>query len=156
LKDTKQLMVEFPIKDNSDQWRLKPNEFINNLISSEEEGTLGETLRREGLANAVYSYVVPDHYGADGFLRVVVDMTDKGMKQCDRVGASVFADADLIRKDGIEDGYFLELKAMREKDFTAPAKSQPAQQAIDLSSQQFDYPVGHLLDAKYVYERFGE
>src|SRR5690606_4831741 len=59
LKDTKQLMVEFPIKDNSDQWRLKPNEFINNLISSEEEGTLGETLRREGLANAVYSYVVP-------------------------------------------------------------------------------------------------
>lgn len=156
LKDTKQLMVEFPIKDNSDQWRLKPNEFINNLISSEEEGTLGETLRREGLANAVYSYVVPDHYGADGFLRVMVDMTDKGMKQRDRIVASVFAYLDLIRKEGIEERYFLELKAMREKDFTTQAKTQPVQQAIELTSQQFDYPVEHLLDAKYVYERFDE
>lgn len=156
LKDTKQLLVEFPIKDNSAQWRLKPNEFVNNLITSEEEGTLGEVLRRDGLANAVYGYVVPDNYGPDGFLRVIVEMTDKGMQQRDTIVASVFAYIDLIKKEGIEERYFLELKAMREKDFASQAKTQPVQQAIELSSQQFDYPVEHLLDANYVYERFDE
>ena len=156
IKDTKQLLVEFPITDNSDQWRLKPNEFINNLITSEEAGTLGEVLRREGLANAVYGYVVPDNYGPDGFLRVIVEMTDKGMKQRDKIVASVFAYIDLIKQQGVEERYFKELKAMREKDFASQAKAQPVQQAIELSRQQFDYPVEHLLDANYVFERFDE
>lgn len=156
LKDTKQLMVEFPIADNSDQWRVKPNEYINNLITSEEEGTLGEELRRLGLANGVYGYVAQDSYGADGYLRVIVEMTDKGMTKRDQIIASIFAYIELIKKDGVDARYYRELKAMWEKDFASQAKQKPVQQAIALSQRQFEYPVEHLLDASYIYEQFDE
>jgi protease-3 len=156
LRELKQLMIEFPIVDNSHQWRLKPNAFINNLITSEEPGTLGEVLRREGLANSVYGYVDPDNYGKDGYLRIVAELTDKGLQNRDQIIAATFGYLELIKRQGVDKAYYYELKAMLEKDFANMAKPQPLQAAMNITRAQFDYPVDHLLDADYVYERFNK
>ncbi len=154
LKDIKKLYVDFPIKNNKDQWRVKPNEFVNNLITSEEEGTLCEQLRTQGFANSVTAYVNPDAYGADGYFRIEADLTELGLKAPDRVIASVFAYVELIKKQGVKELYFRELKAMKAKDFESVAKPDPLKQAIGLTMDQFDYPVENLLNADYVYENF--
>lgn len=154
LKDLKLIMVEFPIEDNTAQWRLKPNEFIISLITSEEEGTAGEQLRKDGLVNTLYGYIEPDAYGADGYLRIIAELTDKGLANRDKVIASIFGYLELIKKGGVEKRYYRELQAMKKKDFENQNKPQPIQQAIDLSRKQFDYPVAHLLNADYVYETF--
>ena len=39
-QDVKMLMVQFPIKDNSSEWRSKPNKIISSILGSEEQGTL--------------------------------------------------------------------------------------------------------------------
>lgn len=154
LRELKQLMIEFPIEDNSDQWRVKPNAFINNLMTSEEPGTVGEQLRKAGLVNALYGYIAPDNYGADGYLRVIAELTDEGMKSRDEIIAAVFGYLELVKKQGVDEIYQRELKAMWEKDFENIAKPQPLEQAMSLSRAQFDYPVKHLLNADYLYEDF--
>lgn len=154
LKDLKLLMVEFPIKDNSDQWRLKANEYINSLVTSEEEGTAGEQLRKAGLINVLYGYIAPDAYGADGYLRVIAELTDKGLNERDEVIAAILGYLDLIKQDGVEARYYRELQAMNSKNFENQPKPQPLQQAISLSSRQFDYPVENLLNADFVYQKF--
>ncbi|MES2824077.1 MAG: insulinase family protein [Pseudomonadota bacterium] len=154
LKDIKKLYVDFPIKNNKDQWRVKPNEFVNNLITSEEEGTLCEQLRTQGFANSVTAYVNPDEYGADGYLRIEADLTGVGLKNPDRVIASVFAYVDLIKKQGANELYFRELKAMKAKDFESVSKPDPLKQAIGLTMDQFDLPIENLLNADFVYEVF--
>lgn len=154
LKDVKQLMIEFPITDNTDQWRVKPNVFINNLMTSEEPGTVGEQLRKAGLINALYGYIAPDSYGKDGYLRVIAELTDEGLNNRDHIIAAVFGYLDLIKKEGVQELYFRELQAMLQKDFENLAKPQPLRQAMVLSRAQFDYPVQHILNADYVYERF--
>lgn len=153
-KELKQLIIEFPMVDNSDQWRVKPNAFINNLVTSEEPGTLGEQLRKDGLVNALYGYIAPDNYGVDGYLRVIAELTDKGLQNRDQIIASVFSYLELIKEKGVDETYYHELKAMLQKDFDNLAKPQPLQQAMALSTAQFDYPVENLLDANFVYDHF--
>jgi protease-3 len=156
LKDLKQLFIEFPIADNSDLWRVKPNGYLHYLISSEEPGTLGEQLRSQGLVNSVSANVSPDEYGIDGTFSVYIELTEKGMSNKEQIISSVFAYIDLIKAKGIDQRYYREIKAMWEKDFSSAEKQQPLQQATNLSPKQFEYPVANLLNSDYVYERFDE
>lgn len=152
--DIKRLMVEFPIPDNSSEWRVKPNTYINNLITSEEPGTLGEQLRFAGLVNSVYGFVAEDYYGADGMIRVIADLTDDGLKNRDQIIAAILGYLELIKEDGIKERYYQEFKAILEKDFANMAKPDPMSQAVGLSGLQLDLPVKNLLDADYIYEKF--
>ncbi|UUA72193.1 insulinase family protein [Cellvibrio sp. QJXJ] len=154
LKDLKQLFIEFPIADNSDLWPVKPNGYLHYLISSEEPGTLGEQLRREGLANSVSASVSADEYGMDGTFSVYADLTEKGLRNKDHIISSIFAYIELMKAKGVDERYYREIKAMWEKDFANAEKQQPLQQATELSYKQFDYPVANLLNSDFVYERF--
>ncbi|AQT60670.1 insulinase family protein [Cellvibrio sp. PSBB023] len=154
LKDLKQLFIEFPITDNSALWPVKPNGYLHYLISSEEPGTLGEQLRREGLANSVSASVSPDEYGMDGTFSVYVELTEKGLSNKNQIISSIFAYIDLMKAKGVDERYYREIKAMWEKDFANVEKQPPLQQATDLSYKQFEYPVANLLNSDYVYERF--
>lgn len=153
-KDFKALYVDFPVQSNQAQWRLKPNEYVNHLLTSEENGTLCEQLRKLGLAVNTTSYFADDNYGQDGYLRVQVELTELGLKQQDKVVAAIFAYTNLLKRDGLNERYFRELQAMRSKDFAASGKQNPLQQAVQLSSLQFELPVENLLNAAYIYERY--
>src|SRR6187431_2443568 len=154
IKDVKALYVDFPIKSNKHQWRLKPNEYVRNLITSEEQGTLGEQLRSKGLVKMVTADIDAEGYGPDGILRVQAELTDAGLQQQDEILAAIFSYIDLIKRDGLNPKYYSEQQAMRSKDFANASKPEPLDQAVNLTMAQFDLPVAHLLNADYVYERY--
>lgn len=154
IKELKALYVDFPVKSNKQQWRLKPNEYVRNLITSEEKGTLGEQLRSKGLVKMITAYIDAEGYGPDGFLRVQAELTDAGLQQQDEVLAAIFSYIDLIRRDGLNPNYYRELQAMRSKDFANASKSEPLDQAVELTMLQFDLPVENLLNADYIYDRY--
>lgn len=154
IKELKELYVDFPIKSTQPQWRIKPGEYVHNLLTSEEIGTLGEQLRRQGLVEMVSAQLDSDSYGTDGYLRVRAELTDAGLGKQDEIIAAIFNYVDLIKRDGIKETYYRELQIMRTKDFENVAKPNPLAQAVELSMAQFEFPVEHLLNANYVYERF--
>lgn len=154
IKDMKVMYVDFPVQSNKQQWRLKPNEFVRNLITSEEPGTLGEQLRQKGLVKMITAYVDAEGYGPDGFLRVQAELTDAGLQQQDEILAAIFSYIDLIKREGLNANYYRELQAMRTKDFANAPKPEPLDQAVGITMAQFDLPVENLLNADYVYERY--
>lgn len=154
IKDLKALYIDFPVVSNKAQWRLKPNEFINGLLTSEEPGTLGEQLRAQGLVKTLSAYFDTEAYGPDGFLRVQADLTDAGLQKQDEIIAAIFSYVDLIKRKGLDQNYYRELQAMRSKDFANAPKPDPLQQAVGLAMAQFDLPVENLINADYVYERY--
>jgi protease III len=154
IKDLKSLSVDFPISSNKKLWRLKPNEYVHSLMSSEELGTLGEQLRTLGFATGVSAFVQDDLYGQDGVFHVQVDLTDAGLNHQDDIIAAVFAYTNLIKREGLNENYFRELKVMREKDFLNANKQNPLQQAIKLSMQQFEVPVENVLDSDFIYDHY--
>ncbi|RZA04178.1 MAG: hypothetical protein EOO68_08835 [Moraxellaceae bacterium] len=135
---------------------MKPNDFVNNLLTSEEEGTLGEQLRKAGLVNGLTAFVNPDGYGTDGYLRIHADLTDLGIKNQDKVISSIFAYVNLVKTQGAKEIYFRELKAMRAKDFENATKPDPLSQAIAVTMNQFDLPIENVIDAEFIYESFDQ
>lgn len=154
IKELKALYIDFPVKSNKSQWRLKPNEFIHNLLTSEEAGTLGEQLRHKGLVNMLTAYFDAEAYGPDGILRIQVELTDLGLQQQDEIIAAIFSYIDLIKRKGLDESYYRELQAMRSKDFANLSKPEPLDQAVQLTMIQFDVPVANILDSAYIYERY--
>jgi len=154
IKEFKELFVDFPIKSTKSEWRLKQAEYVHNLITSEEAGTLGEQLRRQGLVKMVSAELASDVYGPDGYLRINAELTDLGLQKEDEIIAAIFNYVDLIKREGIKENYFRELQVMRSKDFENASKPDPLNQAVELTTAQFDVPVENLLNSTYVYERF--
>lgn len=150
----KELIVEFPVHSNKDQWMFKPNEYLANLINSEEPGSLCEQLRTRGYASKVTSESATDQYGSDGFFRVVIELTDVGVLHQDEAVAAVLAYVDLIRTQGLDADRFKQLQAIAEKKFASYAKPDPEDLAVDLSLQQFDVPLQHLLDSPTTYQEY--
>ncbi|HCS63046.1 MAG TPA: hypothetical protein DIW64_02585 [Cellvibrio sp.] len=154
IKELKALYVDFPVKSNKAEWRLKPNEFIHSLLTSEEPGTLGEQLRAQGLVKSLTAYFDTEAYGPDGILRIQSDLTDAGLQKQDEIVAAIFAYVDLIKRKGLDQNYYRELQAMRTKDFANAPKADPLQQAVGLAMAQFDLPVESLMNSQYVYDRY--
>jgi len=154
IKDLKALFVDYPVQSLKKNWRYKPGEFVHNLITSEEPGTLGEQLRAKGLVKVITASFNDDAYGEDGYLRIQAELTDQGLEHQDEIIAAIFAYVDLVKKQGLQEAYFDELKTMRAKDFASASKPDPLSQAVELSMKQFDLPLAHLLDSDYVYEKF--
>lgn len=139
--ELRQLVIEFPVANNLNQWRLKPNAYVTNLLSSEEPGTLGHYLREKQLANGVLTEVRANFYGQDGVLRVLVDATQKGMAERDHVVAATLAYLDLIRKEGVKAHYFDEQKALAERNFAKSSSPVPLQQAVQATAFMQYFPV---------------
>lgn len=155
-QDARALFIDFPVKSNRDFWRFKPNEFLLNLISSQEEGTLFAQMRKQGLVTNMSAFIEAEHYGPDGYLRIETELTEKGLKQQDEVVAAVFAYIDLIKREGLNERYYAELKALAEKNFINSNKLPPLDQSIELAVGQLYLPVENLLDSNAIYERYDE
>ncbi|MGK0499048.1 MAG: protease-3 [Oceanicoccus sp.] len=153
-KDAKKLSMIFPVVDNSDKWRVKPNFYLVQLLTSAEPGTLFDQLKARGLINDLQVSVAPNFFGRDGFLGIELTLTEQGLAQKDTLIASVFAYIELIRKSGLQEGYYQEMKALSKKTFQLQKEVPSVSQAIGMTRLLFDRPARHLLDADTVFNAF--
>ncbi|MGN0922486.1 MAG: insulinase family protein [Cellvibrio sp.] len=154
LRDIKTLQIVFPVANNAHQWREKPNTYIENLLSSEEPGTLGKVLRDQGLAQTVSVWSDPERYGSDGVFAINIVMTEKGMTARDEIIAATFAYIDLVKKSGVQEAYYNELKAIAEQQFAEQPKTPSLALARELAAKMLDLPSRHVLDASVVFAPF--
>ena len=154
LQNIKQLIVEFPVRSNLKQWMFKPNDYLLDLISSQQPGTLGAQLRSQGYVTDMGGEYSTKEYGVDGYVRVQATLTDLGVKHQDQVTAAVFAYINLVKSQGLNEEYFEQMKAIASKQFLNYSKSNALDQAKDISIQQLDFPLEHLLDWRYTYQEY--
>lgn len=153
-KDLTQLILEFPIADNTDQWRVKPNAYLSNILSSEEPDTLGHYLREQNLANSMGAGIQSDFFGQDGFVRIFIDATEKGMEQRDQVIAATLAYIECVRQQGVKQRYYDEYRTLAQKTFNEQSPPQPMQQAVHISALMHDLPPAYVNSASAHFETF--
>ncbi|WP_075185594.1 insulinase family protein [Teredinibacter haidensis] len=152
--DLKMLMLRFPMGNNQKLWKYKPNDYVVSLLASEEPGTVAQQLREQNLVKALYAQVDPAAYDYDGSFDIYADLTDLGMEKRDEIIASIFSYVDLIREQGVDEKYFLEQKAIKEKKFANMEMQQPLQTAISLSSTLLKFEPEWVIANPFVYQSF--
>lgn len=153
-KDIKQLKLDFTIKNNSDQFAVKPNEFISYLLGSEMPGTPAQQLKEQGLISQLNVSAAPDLYGNYGSLTVDIDLTDSGMQNREQIVALVMQYIELIKQRGVDSKYFDEIKTSLSNQFRFLEKGDEFAYVSNLADAMQDVPVKHAINAPYHYQRF--
>lgn len=153
-EEVKQVRLEFIIEDNSDQFRVKPNEFITYLIGSEMEGTPAHTLKAMGLISSLNAYASPTDYGNYGTLNIMLELTDAGMQQREMMIASIMQYIEKIRAEGVDEKYFAEIKTSLNNRFQFLEKGNQFSYVSNLAESMQNVPANYAIAAPYVYEAF--
>lgn len=152
--EMKQLRVSFVIKNNAEQFAVKPNGFVNYILNNEMPGTLASVLRDEGLSEGLYTSFDPDEYGNAGSFNLFIDLTESGLQQRDRVMAAVLKYLDLLRSKGVDERYFKEIRQSLSNRFRFKEKTDDYDYAMQIAADLQHIPTEYVLSSEYEYQRF--
>lgn len=152
--EMKQLRVSFVIKNNADQFAVKPNGFVNYILNNEMPGSLASVLRDQGLSEGLYTSFDADEYGDAGSFNLYIDLSESGLQQKDRVMAAVLKYLDLLRSNGVDKQYFNEIKQSLSNSFRFKEKTDDYNYAMQIAADMQSVPVEYVLSHAYEYQRF--
>ena len=152
--DVKQINLDFTIKNNMDDFAYKPNRFVEYLISSEMPGTPAQLLRSKGWISSLSSSASANQYGNYGTLSVNIQLTDEGMKNREEIVKTVMQYIHLIKNQGVNKKYFAEIKTSLNNEFQFLERSDEFNYVSSLSAAMQDYPINHVIDSGYYYQKF--
>ncbi|MDP5213931.1 insulinase family protein [Pseudoalteromonas tunicata] len=153
-EDVKQLKLDFTIKNNITDYAVKPNSFISYLLSSEMPGTPAQILRDKGWVSQLTSSASPDMYGNYGSLSIDAELTDLGMQHRDEIVAIIMQYIDLIKKEGVNDKYFNEIRTSLNNQFQFLEKGDEFGYVSNLADSMQKYPLNNVINAGFYYAKF--
>ncbi|MEP1445695.1 MAG: insulinase family protein [Paraglaciecola sp.] len=152
--DMKQVRINFVIKNNAQQFAVKPNGYVNYLLANEMPGTLASVLRDQGLSEAVYSNFDANEYGNAGSFTLYIDLTETGVQNRDKVMGAVVKYLALLRQDGVNPRYFTEIKQSLSNSFRFKEKTNDYSYAMKIAANLQHIPAEYVLSSAYEYQRF--
>lgn len=153
-KDIKQLIIDFTVSNNVDKYATKPNQFLSYLIGSEMPGTPAYELKKVGLIAGLTALASPEKYGNYGQFSISVNLTDAGMQKRELIIAVVMNYIDKVRKQGIDNKYFKEIKTSLANQFRFLEKANSFGYVSNLADEMQTYPVQEVISAPFTYQNF--
>ncbi|WP_158967314.1 insulinase family protein [Paraglaciecola sp. L3A3] len=152
--DMRQLQIKFVIANNNDEFAVKPNGYVEYLLSNEMPGALASVLRDAGFSEAVYSSYDADKYLNAGDLTLYIDLTESGVNHRDEVMGAVWGYLTLLKQKGVDKKYFNEIKQSLNNSFRFKEKSNDYDYAMQIAANLQNVPVEYVLSSDYAYQRF--
>ncbi|RUO63541.1 insulinase family protein [Pseudidiomarina insulisalsae] len=153
-QDIKQLRLEFIINDNSDDFAVKPNQFIAYLMGSEMPGTPAYLLKNSGMISSLNVSASPTQYGNYGSFSIDVSLTDAGMQNRETITAMLMQYLELIKAQGVDEKYYAEIKTSLQNQFRFLEKSDEFGYVSNLAEAMQNVPAAMAIAAPFHYERF--
>ncbi len=153
IKDIRQLTFSFPIDSVQAFEDSKPSQYLSNLLGHEGEGSLLALLKSRAWANSLsaglgYSDDVQANF------EINIDLSEQGLAHITEIGELLFSYINLIRDQGIRQGYYEELAQLAEMDFRFQEKSGEENLVKGLASRLHRYSSSEVLSRPYRYENF--
>ena len=153
VKDSRQMTLTFPIPPLQPHYRVKPVNFIANLLGHEGKGSLLSFLKSKGWVEAL-SAGAGDTDSNGAVLSISFELTAAGMQQLDTIIASVFQYLRLIERNGIEQWIFHEQQQLAEAAFRFQEQGEPGSYVQALASNLHDYPASDVLRGPYAMDTY--
>ncbi|MXY57703.1 MAG: hypothetical protein F4029_09910 [Gammaproteobacteria bacterium] len=155
MKETRNLVVRFPIPPLRPHYRVKPAGFLASLIGHEGPGSLHDVLSTRGWIEGLSAgrYAVDD-WNAE--FRISLTLTELGARHVDEIVDLLYAWIDLVRRRGVQVWHYDEVARMQGLAFRFQEERSPTGAVISAAERLADYPPQDVLRAPYVMESFDE
>ncbi|ABM05163.1 pitrilysin, Metallo peptidase, MEROPS family M16A [Psychromonas ingrahamii 37] len=150
----KLLQVNFLIPSVQDEYMYQPGGYISRLLGSDHEGGLSNQLQKAGLVESVMAGFYGSFSENYSQFSMQFVMTNAGLKEQDKILASLFAYIELIKKQGISQLQYREQKSGLDRDFKFLTKNSGFSYVMGLSANMQNYPYKDLLFHPYRLDGF--
>ena len=116
IKDVRTLEIDFPTIRLLDHKGSKPASVVGSVLGYEGKGSLLSKLKAEGLVLGLSAGGGSSHPNINSF-GISISLTEKGLKEYERILEIVFSYIEMIRKHGIEKYTFEQAQAMAQINF---------------------------------------
>lgn len=155
VKDTRQVVYNFPVPQLDTYFREKPGIYLANLLGHEGVGSLHAQLKARGWIESLGASA--SRYDADNALITVsIDLTDEGYGHIDDITRALFDYIDLIKASGIAKWRYDEQAQIANLAFRFQEKSSALAFVYQTAPNLRLYPVKDVLEAPYLMERYDE
>lgn len=143
----------FPIADPIGDYADKPDAYVANLLGHEGEGSLLAALRRQGWADGL-SAGTREADGRHALFDVSISLTDEGVAHLDQIQASLFAQIQRLRDQGVEAWRYREQADLAQQAFRFQQRQEPIQTVSSLAMSLAYYPLADVQYAPYRMDHF--
>eukprot|EP01121_Diplochlamys_sp_Union-15-3_P012400 TRINITY_DN3708_c0_g1_i4.p1 TRINITY_DN3708_c0_g1~~TRINITY_DN3708_c0_g1_i4.p1 ORF type:complete len:951 (+),score=168.25 TRINITY_DN3708_c0_g1_i4:43-2895(+) len=153
IKDLRTLSLIWPFGEQHTLYTKKPLNYFAHLIGHEGPGSVLSYLKKKGLANSLLagSSVETSDFS---FFKVSLDLTEEGINFIEDIITSIYQYIKLIKKDGIQQWIFQEMKQLAEIGFRFKDKEKPISYVSSISSWMQQYPISNVLSAPYLIDEY--
>ncbi|SDJ21576.1 insulinase family protein [Billgrantia gudaonensis] len=153
VRDSRQVRFLFPIPDPTDEYRLKPADYLANLLGHEGEGSVLAVLREAGLADGLSAGVTRGD-GRHALFEVNVSLTPKGAKRLAIIESTLFEAIERLREEGLDAWRYDEQAKLAEQEFRFQQHGSPLQEAMRLAMNLAHFPIEDVQYAPYRMDDF--
>ena len=153
VQDVRELQLSFQLPSQLPLFHEKPTDLFSHLFGHEAKGSILYHLKQKGLATALASGASASN-SSFFFFDIVVDLTEEGLNDPWSVLQAIFEYVHLLRKEGVEEWVFKELKALGEISFRFKEKEEPRSLATSLAPRMHYCPPHLLLQYPYLLDKF--
>ena len=153
IQPTKLLAISFDMPNDEDKFAHKTGEYLAYVLNNNTEGTLSDYLIKQGLSDSGVSAVPNANVSRNrGDFSVYVALTDRGLAEKDKVISLIFQQIEQVKKEGIQESYFNEVRESLKQDFQHLQVEKNGGYIVSLAEQMLYYPIEHILDSDFVAE----
>ncbi|ANF61853.1 pitrilysin [[Haemophilus] ducreyi] len=154
VKPTKLLSISFDMQNDEAKFANKTGEYLAYVLNNHTAGTLSDYLIKQGLSDSgIAAGASPNVSRNRGSFTIYIDLTDKGLVHKDQIISLVFQQLEQIKKDGIQESYFNEVRESLKQDFQHLQVEKEGYYIEALAEQMLHYPIEHILDAEYLVDK---
>lgn len=159
-KKTRKLSLKFMVPSMKKEFKTNIFGIVSFLIGHEGKGSLLSTLIEEGLALELGSANLNTLDYFTQFL-VEITLTEKGLTEYERIIQIFFHYVSILRKEGLSENLFEEIKAIQNLKFEFRSKMDGMMKAMEVADALSSYPPEYVnkipfLMEEYLPERFLE
>ncbi|MZG31271.1 MAG: peptidase M16 [Nitrospinae bacterium] len=116
IKDIRSLEIDFPTIRLKNHQGSKPASIVGSVLGYEGKGSLLSKLKEEGLVLSLSAGGGSSHPDINSF-GINISLTEKGLKEYERILELIFAYIDMVQIHGIEEYTFKQTQAMAQINF---------------------------------------
>ncbi|RUO23412.1 pitrilysin [Aliidiomarina iranensis] len=152
--ELRQVMLDFTIENNMDEYLAKPNRLVAHLINSEMPGTPAALFRELGWIENLGAGASANAYGNAGRFQIAATLTEAGMAHRETIIGVLLQYIEQIRAEGVAEKYHGELATVLSNEFTFLRRMGAFDYATSLASNLLYYPFNHVIDHAYRLEDY--
>ncbi|MBV31943.1 MAG: hypothetical protein CMK36_00680 [Porticoccaceae bacterium] len=153
LKDIYTVSYNFPIPNPRPHFREKPVAYISNLIGHEGEGSLHQSLTKNGWIESLGAGT-QDFDRSNSVLSVNISLTNEGRTHITEISDMLFGFIKMLNSEGPQLWRYEEQSALASLKFRFQERGAPIDFVSSIAPMIDKYPPEELLVAPYVMENF--